>query len=106
MGRRRLTGPGRTRAGKKNGGLKRWRPGSFHDWKRRYGKVNEHNRLIPRVHWLLEEEKAEIVSCYLNHPDDGYRRVTYLMIDDLRPRVSSAGSVVLEGRREHAKEKE
>jgi transposase InsO family protein len=54
----------------------------FHDWKRRYGKVNEHNRLIPRDHWLLDEEKTEIVSYYLNHPDDGYRRVAYMMIDE------------------------
>ena len=54
----------------------------FQDWKRRYGKVNEHNRLIPRDHWLLDEEKTAIVSYYLEHPDDGYRRVSYMMIDE------------------------
>jgi transposase InsO family protein len=53
----------------------------FFDWKRRYGKLNEHNRLVPRDHWLLEEEKEVIVSYYLAHPDDGYRRVTYMMMD-------------------------
>ena len=24
----------------------------FYDWRERYGKVNEHNRLVPRDHWL------------------------------------------------------
>src|SRR4030067_645879 len=24
----------------------------FHDWRKRYGKVNEHNAWIPRDHWL------------------------------------------------------
>jgi len=37
-------------------------PSKFHDWKQRYGKVNEHNRLVPRDHWLLEEEKEAIVA--------------------------------------------
>ena len=26
--------------------------GKFYDWKKRYGKVNEHNAGVPRDHWL------------------------------------------------------
>ena len=27
-------------------------PSKFYDWKQRYGRVNEHNALVPRDHWL------------------------------------------------------
>ena len=53
----------------------------FYDWKRRYGKVNEHNAWIPRDHWLEDWEKRAIIDFYQAHPDDGYRRVTYMMMD-------------------------
>ena len=29
----------------------------FYDWRQRYGKVNEHNRLVPRDHWLEAWER-------------------------------------------------
>ena len=29
----------------------------WHDWKKRYGKVNEHHAWIPRDPWLEETEK-------------------------------------------------
>ena len=29
--------------------------GKFFAWKKRYGKANEHNRHVPRDHWLLDE---------------------------------------------------
>lgn len=54
----------------------------FYDWKRRYGKVNEHNAWIPRDHWLEDWEKQAAIDYYLAHPDDGYRRVTYMMMDE------------------------
>jgi transposase InsO family protein len=54
----------------------------YFDWKRRYGKVNEHNAWIPRDHWLENWEKQTIVDYYLAHPDDGYRRITYMMMDE------------------------
>ena len=53
----------------------------FYDWRRRYGKVNEHNAWIPRDHWLEDWERRAIVDYYQAHPDDGYRRVTYMMMD-------------------------
>lgn len=53
----------------------------FFDWKRRYGQVNEHNAWVPRDHWLEDWEKQAIIDFYQSHPDDGYRRVTYMMMD-------------------------
>ena len=32
-------------------------PSKFYDWKKRYGKVNEHNAWIPRDFWLEDWEK-------------------------------------------------
>ena len=54
----------------------------FHDWKRRYGRVNEHNSWVPRDHWLEDWERQAVIDYYLAHPDDGYRRVTYMMMDE------------------------
>ena len=57
------------------------RPGRYHDWRRRYGKVNEHNGLIPRDHWLEAWEKQVIVAYYKANADQGYRRLTYMLMD-------------------------
>ena len=53
----------------------------FYDWKQRYGKVNEHNAWVPRDHWLTEEEKRTIIAFAHEHPLDGYRRQTFMMLD-------------------------
>jgi transposase InsO family protein len=53
----------------------------FYDWKQRYGKVNEHNAWVPRDHWLTEEEKRQIIAFAYDHPLDGYRRQTFMMLD-------------------------
>ena len=53
----------------------------FYEWKHRYGKENEHNAWIPRDHWLEEWEKEAIVAFHLTHPLEGYRRLTYMMMD-------------------------
>lgn len=54
----------------------------FYDWQKRYGKINEHNRWIPRDFWLTDWEKQAIVDYFLDHPGQGYRRLTYMMIDE------------------------
>jgi transposase InsO family protein len=56
-------------------------PGKFYAWRERYGKVNEHNGKVPRDHWLLPEEKQAIVAFREEHPLEGYRRLTYMMLD-------------------------
>jgi len=53
----------------------------FYDWKRRYGKVNEHNGWIPRDFWLEPWEKEAIIAFYLSHPKEGYRRLSFMMLD-------------------------
>lgn len=53
----------------------------YYAWRKRYGRVNEHNCRIPRDHWLTDEEKQAICSYYAEHEDSGYRRLTYMMMD-------------------------
>ncbi len=53
----------------------------FHDWKKRYGKVNEHNAWIPRDHWLTDDEKHRIIDFAVANPLEGYRRLTFMMLD-------------------------
>jgi len=43
--------------------------------------VNEHNGKIPRDFWLEDWEKQAIIAYYLEHPDEGYRRLTFMMRD-------------------------
>jgi putative transposase len=54
----------------------------FYDWRKRYGKVNEHNARIPRDHWLSDEEKQAILDYERQNPLEGYRRLTFMMLDD------------------------
>jgi len=53
----------------------------WHSWKHRYGKVNEHNAWIPRDHWLQAEEKQAIRDFHELFPLEGYRRLTFMMLD-------------------------
>ncbi len=53
----------------------------FHQWRKRYGKANEHNATIPRDHWLEAWEKQAILDYHHTHPLDGYRRLTFMMLD-------------------------
>ena len=53
----------------------------FYDWKMRYGKVNEHNGWIPRDHWLEDWEKNAIIDFHHENPLEGYRRLTFMMLD-------------------------
>jgi putative transposase len=53
----------------------------YHDWIQRFGKVNEHNAWVPRDHWLTDDEIARICQFARAHPTDGYRRMTFMMLD-------------------------
>ena len=55
--------------------------GKYYEWARRYGQVNEHNAWVPRDHWLTDAEKAAIVAYHEQHPLEGYRQLTYMMLD-------------------------
>ena len=56
-------------------------PSKFYDWKSRYGKVNEHNGWIPRDFWLEDWEKRAILDFHARYPLEGYRRLTFMMLD-------------------------
>ena len=53
----------------------------YYDWRRRYGRANEHNAQVPRDHWLLDWEKQAILGYHQRHADAGYRRLTYMLLD-------------------------
>lgn len=55
--------------------------GKFYDWRSRYGCANEHNAWVPRDHWLDPAEKKSIVDFFDRNPLEGYRRLTFMMLD-------------------------
>lgn len=55
--------------------------GKFYRWRKRYGLVNEHNSLVPRDHWLEPWEKQAILDFHERNPLNGYRRLTFMMLD-------------------------
>lgn len=57
------------------------RRGKFHDWRRRYGRVNEHNASVPRDHWLEARERQAILEFHARNPLEGYRRLAFMMLD-------------------------
>ena len=62
----------------------------FYEWRRRYGRANEHNAKIPRDHWTELWEREAIVDYFDRHPLEGYRRLTFMMLDDDIVAVSPA----------------
>jgi len=53
----------------------------FYAWIERYGKANEHNAPIPRDFWLEPWERDAIIKSALEYPLEGYRRLTFMMLD-------------------------
>ena len=62
----------------------------FYSWQDRYGKDNSHNGKIPRDYWLQEWEKVLILEFFHAHPTEGYRRISYTMLDEGLVAVSPA----------------
>ncbi len=60
----------------------------FYNWRKRYGKVNEHNAWTPRERWLEQWEKQAILDFHREHPLDGYRRA--IVHWDLRESMKEA----------------
>jgi putative transposase len=63
---------------------------TYFAWQQRYGKVNEHNTWVPRDHWLAPWEQQAIVDFARAHPREGYRRLTFMMLDQDVVAVSPA----------------
>ena len=53
----------------------------FYAWRRRYGKVNEHNARVPRDHWLRSWETRAILDFEREYTLEGYRRLAFMMLD-------------------------
>ncbi len=64
----------------------------FHTWIDRYGKVNEHNAPVPRDFWLEDWERQAIIAFYHDNPLEGYRRLTFMMLDQNLVAVSPAST--------------
>lgn len=62
----------------------------FYDWRERYGQANRHNARVPRDFWLAQWEKRAIVGFHFAYPDEGYRRLAFMMIDRDIVAVSSS----------------
>lgn len=55
--------------------------GKFYDWRKRLGQTNQHNAKVPRDFWLEAWEKQAILDYQTRYPVEGYRRLTYMMMD-------------------------
>ena len=56
--------------------------GKYYEWKQRKECENAHNGLIPKSHWILPWEKEAIRDYRLSYPEEGYRRLCYMALDD------------------------
>ena len=54
----------------------------YHQWRKRLGQPNHHNGAIPRFTWILPWEREAIIGYRKNHPVEGYRPLTYMMLDE------------------------
>ena len=54
----------------------------YYSWTLREGLQNNHNGVIPKDNWLLDWEKEAIILYAKNHTGEGYRRLTYMMMDE------------------------
>ncbi|HWA26938.1 MAG TPA: IS3 family transposase [Lacunisphaera sp.] len=56
--------------------------GKFHQWKARYGRPNAHNARMPRDGWLAAWEQQAILDYHQRNSLEGYRRLTFMMLDE------------------------
>lgn len=56
--------------------------GKFYQWKQHYGQAHEHNGKVPRDHWIEPWERNAIIDYFDAHPLDGYRRLSFMMLDE------------------------
>jgi len=54
----------------------------YYSWVNRQGEENQPNGVQPKRHWLTEKEKVAIVNYYADHRQTGYRRLSYMMLDE------------------------
>lgn len=55
--------------------------GKYYNWKKRQNQRNHHNGNIPKSHWILPWEREAIIDYKTQHLEEGYRRLSYMMLD-------------------------
>ena len=55
---------------------------TFCRWAKDGGKPERDNVTVPKSHWLLPWEKEAIIAYKREHPEVGYRRLAYMMLDE------------------------
>lgn len=55
---------------------------TYYEWQERLGLPNRHNGKIPRSTWILPWERDAIIGYRKLHPEEGYRCMTYMMLDE------------------------
>ena len=58
------------------------RTSTYYNWQKRRHRENQHNGHVPKIHWLLSWEVDAIVAYRQVHMEEGYRRLTYMMLDE------------------------
>jgi hypothetical protein len=53
----------------------------YHDWKKRYGQVHEHNGWSPATTGWKPGNAGRLWPSNWEHPLEGYRRLTYMLLD-------------------------
>ncbi|MCC6928752.1 MAG: transposase, partial [Gemmatimonadaceae bacterium] len=56
-------------------------PTQYYRWTARYGMANTPAGPVPRDHWLQPAERQAILAYHDTHAPEGYRRMTYRMLD-------------------------
>ena len=57
-------------------------PDRYYDWVKRLGIANQHNGKIPKLHWILPQERQAIIDYCRPFLEEGYRRLSYIMLDN------------------------
>jgi len=56
--------------------------GKYYDWRKRRNREIQHNGSIPKSHWILPWENQAIIAYRLEHIDEGYYRLCFMMLDE------------------------
>jgi len=56
--------------------------GKYYNWRKRYNLDNRHNGSVPKSHYILPWEKEAVIEYKLQHSEQGYRRLCYMMLDE------------------------
>ncbi len=64
----------------------------FYSWIGRKGIRNNHNGHIPKENWLLPSERDAIINYAKSHTAEGYRRLTYMILDENIAAVSPSST--------------